>query len=61
MQEVFLQLALKTIPIAVQAAMNADADVFSLNNKFTHTTLTTSHSPFISAPQALVTALIGLV
>jgi pimeloyl-ACP methyl ester carboxylesterase len=50
----------RAIPIAVQDAMIAEADAFTPGNRFTQLTLDTSHSPFLSAPAALVSALLSL-
>jgi pimeloyl-ACP methyl ester carboxylesterase len=49
----------RAIPIVVQDQMIADADGFTPNNRFVQKTLHTSHSAFVSAPQALADLLIG--
>lgn len=41
--------------------MVADADAFMPNNKTQVLTLNTSHSPFLSQPQALADLLLALV
>ena len=51
----------KAIPIAGQDVMIAEADAFTPNNKFITKTLATSHSPFVTNPAALNTALLSLV
>ena len=45
------------IPLASQDQMIAEADQFTTSNKFVQETLDTSHSPFLSAPDALVNLL----
>ena len=50
----------RAIPIAVQDKMIADADALTPGNRFGQLTLGTSHSPFLSAPDELVSALISL-
>jgi pimeloyl-ACP methyl ester carboxylesterase len=50
----------RAIPLMGQDAMIAEADAFTPNNKFVQKTLATSHSPFVSNPQALVDALASL-
>jgi pimeloyl-ACP methyl ester carboxylesterase len=50
----------RAIPLAVQDKMIADADAFTPGNAFVQKTLTTSHSPFISNPPALVDALVSM-
>ncbi|HSW06222.1 alpha/beta hydrolase [Aquabacterium sp.] len=49
----------RAIPIAVQDKMIAEADALTPNNRFVQQTLTTSHSPFVSSPAPLVSALIA--
>ena len=46
------------IPLAGQDQMIAEADQFTAPNKFAQETMATSHSPFLSAPGALVDLLI---
>ena len=48
------------IPITGQDVMIAEADAFTPNNKFVQKTLATSHSPFVSSPQALTDTLVSL-
>ena len=48
------------IPLAGQDVMIAEADAFTPNNKFVQKTLATSHSPFVSNPQALTDTLVSL-
>jgi pimeloyl-ACP methyl ester carboxylesterase len=48
------------IPLAAQDSMIADADAFTASNKFMQYTLHSSHSPFVSQPDALVDILAGL-
>lgn len=50
----------RALPIAVQDQMIADADAFTPGNRFGQITLNTSHSPFVSAPADLVSALVSL-
>jgi len=50
----------RAIPIVVQDQMIADADAFTPRNRFDQKTLTTSHSAFAAAPQALTDLLIEL-
>ena len=50
----------RAIPLAVQDKMIADADAFTPGNAFVQKTLTTSHSPFVSNPSALVETLVSL-
>ncbi len=51
----------RAIPLLGQDNMIAEADAFTPNNKFVQKTLATSHSPFVSNPQALVATLLELV
>ena len=48
----------RAIPIDGQDQMIAEADQFTAVNKFVQETLETSHSPFLSAPEALVSRLV---
>jgi pimeloyl-ACP methyl ester carboxylesterase len=51
----------RAIPLLGQDNMIAEADAFTPTNKFVQKTLATSHSPFVSNPQALVTTLLELL
>jgi pimeloyl-ACP methyl ester carboxylesterase len=51
----------RAIPVLGQDNMIAEADAFTPNNKFVQKTLATSHSPFVSNPQALVSTLLELL
>ena len=48
------------IPLVVQDQMISDADGFTPRNRFQQKTLNTSHSAFLSAPQALTDLLVDL-
>jgi pimeloyl-ACP methyl ester carboxylesterase len=50
----------RAIPITAQDKMIADADAFTPGNKFVQKTLSTSHSPFVSAPADLVAVLTSM-
>lgn len=50
----------RAVPLAAQDKMIAEADAFTPGNAFLQKTLSTSHSPFISNPQALVDALVSM-
>jgi pimeloyl-ACP methyl ester carboxylesterase len=48
----------RAIPIAGQDQMIAEADQFTPHNRFVQETLATSHSPFLSAPDDVVSLLV---
>ncbi len=50
----------RALPIALQDQMIAEADALTPGNRFGQITLNTGHSPFVSAPADLVSALTSL-